>query len=137
MGNPVEIIETKNSTSGELSILIVGKSDETDALEQEVKFLGHISRVVSCYNDALKKINENSFDLIIMDMDLPKGDWCSTINGIREAAGDIHIITMTDNNSREIEQKAREQKVIYYIVKPFDIKEMRSIIDHVSKKKIG
>ncbi len=120
-----------------LSILIIDKQDDAGTLAQEVIFLGHSAQVVSNYKDALDKLKKNSFDLIIMDMGLPEGDWFSTVIWAREVAGEIHIITMTDNNSREIEELAREQKVIYYIVKPLDIKEMGSVIEHISKKKKG
>lgn len=137
MGSPLENIEAKKGASGELAILIVAKRDEAGILELEAEFMGHVSRIVFDYFEAISTARENSFDLIIMDMDFPKGDWLNTIKEIRDAAGDVHIITMTDNNSREIEQQAREQKVIYYIVKPLDMKEMRSVIYHVSKKKIG
>ena len=134
MGNPVERRGTENSIPERLSILIVDRQDEAGILEQEIGLLGHLSQVVFSYKDSFEKLKKNHFDLIIMDMDLQEGDWLSTVVWIREVLGNIHIITMTKNNRREIEELAREQKVIYYIVKPFDLKEMRSVIDHISKK---
>lgn len=137
MERPVEKIETEDRTSEGLSILIIDKMDESDLLKPELELLGHRLQVAFSYNGALEKVRNNIFDLIIMDMDLPEGDWFSTIVWIREIYENIHIITMTGNNSREIEELAREQRVIYYIIKPIDIKEMRSVIHHISKKKTG
>lgn len=137
MGSSVERREIETSVSGELSLLIVCNRDEAGTLDQETEYPGHLSQVVFSYNDALEKTKKFSFDLIILDMDLPEGDWFSTIAKFRELLGNIHIITMIENNSREIEQQAREQKVIYHIVKPVNSNEISSVIHHISKKRSG
>lgn len=136
MKSIVQIREPESSLPGQLSILIIESMEEAGPLEQEAAFMGHISTAVFSYRNAIKKIKENSFDLIIMNMDLQDGDWLSTLKTVRKMLGNVHIITMTGSNSREIEELAREHKVIYYIVKPLDIKEMSSVINHISMKKL-
>jgi hypothetical protein len=43
---------------------------------------------------------------------------------------------MTSKSSREIEREAREQRVIYYMIEPFDCSELKSILQNLKKRKI-
>ena len=79
----------------------------------------------------MQKISENQCDLIVMDIDLPDGNGTEMISRIRELVGDINIVTMTDSNNREREQGVRDQRVLYYAVKPLEFSEIRSILDHL------
>jgi response regulator of citrate/malate metabolism len=42
---------------------------------------------------------------------------------------------MTGYNSRELELEVRKQGVLYYMIKPFEIGDLRSLLDHISKKR--
>jgi len=119
-----------------LTVLLVDKREMSTVLEKDISRLGHKVVVAECYSEALQKVTEARCDLIVLDMNLPDGDGIEIISKIRELAGDVNVVTMTDTNSRDIEQRAREQRIIYHIVKPLEFNEVRSIIDHLSRKKI-
>ena len=53
----------------------------------------------------------------------------------KELCPDIGIVTMTNHKSRELEWKTRQQGIVYYMIKPFSIKAMKEILDHISKKR--
>ena len=46
----------------------------------------------------------------------------------------MEIITMTGRSSMDIEERTRRQGILYYMVKPIDLSELRSILDHMNKK---
>jgi len=118
-----------------LTVLIVDEREAGNILERDIAHLGHRVFLAECYSDALQKVSENHCDLIVMDIDLPDGNGIEIISRIRELVGDINIVTMTDSNNREMEQGVRDQRILYYAVKPLEFKEIHSIIDHLLSKK--
>lgn len=118
-----------------LSILIVDNKHVSSVLRKDIIGLGHIVTVADKYAKAVQMVKKNCFDLIIMDAELPDGDCASQICKIREIAGDVNIVTMISSNNRDIECILRKQRVIYYIIKPFDLIEITEIIEHISRKK--
>ncbi len=119
-----------------LHVLIVDDEDLAHALGKTIEQLGHKAEVAGCYKEALKKIAEVNFDLILLDMNLSNGDGIDFISEIRQSVEDLNIVAMTSDPNRELEQKLREQRVIYYMIKPFELDELRSIINHLSRRKI-
>ena len=107
-----------------------------DILWKRVEQLGHKVVVSQCQKEALQKITETNFDLILLDANRSNGNGINLIQEIRKLAGDVHIIAMAGDPSRELEQKLREQRIIYYMIKPFEFVELKSIINHLSERKI-
>jgi len=119
-----------------MDILIV--EDEVsvaEVIEQEIETLGHI--VDTTYNgkDAMKKLREKRFDLMLLDIYLPDCRGHELIPKFREAQPDIRIVTMTGYNTKELEMEVRQKGILYYMVKPFRIEEMKEILDYISKKR--
>ena len=119
----------------ELYILIIGNEEECSLLKKNITRPGHNVLMAESYSEAIKKVAETCFDLIVMDIDLPDWDGEEIISRIKEMVGEINIVTMTNNNNREREQRVRDQRILYYAVKPLEYNEIRSIIDHLSSKK--
>jgi DNA-binding response OmpR family regulator len=93
-------------------------------------------RVETAYTgqEALKKVRKKGFDLMLLDILLPDCKGSELIPKFREAQPDMRIVTITGYNTREMELEVRQQGVLYYMVKPFRTKEMKMILDHVSKQ---
>jgi YesN/AraC family two-component response regulator len=41
---------------------------------------------------------------------------------------------MTGYNSRELELNVRQQGIVYYMLKPFKMNEIKKLLDHISEK---
>ncbi len=52
------------------------------------------------------------------------------------AKSKVNIVAMTSVSNREMEQRVRVQGVIYYMIKPFEFDELRSIINHLARRKV-
>lgn len=91
--------------------------------------------------EGLKIINEGKlkYDLIILDLIMPKKDGISVLKELKK--GNIHpnIIVATSYNAPDTIRKVSEYGVNYYILKPFDLIELEDkILDtfNTSEKKI-
>jgi len=84
--------------------------------------------------DALGKVKQKKFDLILLDIFLPDGKGHRLIPQFKELWPDVGIVTMTGYNTREIEMEVREQGILYYMVKPFETKSLKELLDHISRK---
>ena len=78
---------------------------------------------------ALRKMEEDGFDLIISDIKMPEMDGIETVKKIRELLAKrrkppIPEIFITAYAKEEIYQKALELKAAGYIQKPFDVKTL-------------
>ena len=119
-----------------LKVLIVDDEQMGNVIGKSVEQLGHKVAVVKCYKEALQKIAETKFDLILWDINLSDGNGIDLIAEIRKSAGKVNIVAMTGDSNREMEQRARAQGIIYYMIKPFELNELRSIINHLARRKI-
>ncbi|MDY6987741.1 MAG: hypothetical protein SWQ30_06760 [Thermodesulfobacteriota bacterium] len=45
------------------------------------------------------------------------------------------IVTITGQNTRELELEVRKQGIAYFMTKPFEAQAMKQVIDHISRKK--
>ncbi len=82
--------------------------------------------------DALDKFQEHSFDLIVVDIQMPRMDGLELISAIRKTDPGIHILVLTGHAEFEYARKSIEYRVDGYILKPVDEDEL---IENL--KKIG
>jgi len=87
--------------------------------------------------DALERVKQRDFDIILMDIFLPDIHAYELIPQIKKFQPHASIVTMTDNNSRELELQVRKHGVIFYMVKPFSVTILKKILDHITEKKQG
>lgn len=91
---------------------------------------------VTTKKEALSKIEEDRFDMTLLDIMLPDGFGYDIIPEIKRLQPEINIITMTGYNTPEMEKTIREFGISYYMAKPVNLKELKHIIDHfVTKQK--
>ena len=86
--------------------------------------------------EALNRLGRSPFDLILLDIFLPDSQGDELIPQIRARCPGGHIVTMTGLSTRELEIRVRKQGIAYYMIKPFDLKHLKAIVDHIAKKKI-
>ena len=96
---------------------------------------GHNVDQAKTGKDALKKVSKKEFDLVLLDIFLPDIQGHELIPQLKKLCPETGIVTMTGYNSRELEMKVREQGVLYYMIKTFEMKDLQSLLDHVSQKR--
>jgi two-component system, cell cycle response regulator DivK len=80
---------------------------------------------------ALERLAESKFDLILLDMQLPKMDGIELLERIKKnpATADIPVIAVTAHAMKGSEEYFVEMGCVDYISKPIDIHRFRALID--------
>ena len=106
----------------------------TSVLTETIQRWGYRAENADTCKDALKKVKQKRFDLILLDIFLPDGEGHRLIPQFKELLPDVGIVTLTGHNTRELEMEVREQGILYYMVKPFETKSLKELLDHISHK---
>src|SRR5690606_18983608 len=80
---------------------------------------------------ALQLLQENDFDLVLMDCNMPVMDGYETTRRIREQAQwhDLPIIALTANAMEEDRQRCTEAGMNDYLVKPFKREDLQNMMN--------
>jgi CheY-like chemotaxis protein len=102
-----------------------------------IKVLGNMGHnIVHVQNgeQALNRLSRQRFDLILMDVEMPRMDGLETTRRIRRGdAGDRNrhtpIIAMTAHALTEFREKAKKSGMDEFVTKPVDFNSLREIIE--------
>ena len=84
------------------------------------------------------KNNLGNFDLILLDLIMPKKDGVSVLEEIKDLKGLPKIIVLTSYNTSEIIRKVSSLGVNYFMLKPFELPELeRKILECTDEVKKG
>jgi two-component system response regulator AtoC len=84
---------------------------------------------------AIKKLNQRSFDLILLDIQLPGMSGIEAITKLKEIDPSIIIITITAFGSKELAIDAIKRGAYDYFVKPFKMEEMEIVVKRSLERK--
>ncbi len=107
-----------------------------ETIKESIVKWGHNVQTSATGKDALAKLERKKFDLMLLDIFLPDCKGYELIPRFKKLWPEIAIVTITGFNTRELELQVRQQGIHYYMTKPFDIKVLKYILDHIAKKKI-
>ena len=116
-------------------ILLV-EDDET-LLDLIIEYLGENGYDVTTTNnakDALDLAYEQNFDLLILDVKLPKGDGFSLLSSLRELGVSAPSIFTTSLNTIDDLEKGYKSGCDDYLKKPFELKELLIRIQALLKR---
>ena len=107
------------------------------ALSERIETWTHTVEIVATSKKALEKLRQKEFHLMLLDIFLPDCMGHEMIPKFKEVWPDIKIVTMTGENSRELESRVRQEGVICYMIKSICSKSPKEILNHISKKLKG
>jgi DNA-binding NtrC family response regulator len=102
------------------SILVV--DDEATVREFLAEILGEAGHRVVCVErgeEALERLKEEHFDLVLTDMRLPGIDGLKVLEGVREGAPETAVVVITAYGSISGAVQAMKQGAFDYLSKPF------------------
>lgn len=79
--------------------------------------------------------NQDKIDLMILDLIMPKKDGIYVLNQMKNRGINKNVIVATSYNAAEVIREVSEFGVNYYILKPFDLEDLKSRIYDVANKK--
>jgi len=120
-----------------MNVLLVEDEDTVaEVVMEAMKSWGQKVVWVTSKKEAAAKIAESYFDMVLLDIMLPDGYGYEIIPDIKRARPDVNIITMTGYNTLEMERTVRSYGITYYLSKPVNLDEFKTIVDHIEGKRV-
>ena len=112
-------------TAGQKRILIVDDDDEIrELLEFDVRSSGYFVDTAKDGLEGLNKALNNTYDLILLDVMMPKMNGFDVCKNIRNAKLSIPILMLTAKGTIEDKTSGFDCGADDYLVKPFDVQEV-------------
>ncbi len=108
-------------------IHILWTDDEIDLLKPYVLYLEEKDyRITTCSNgtDAVKLVEENDFDLIFLDENMPGISGLETLEKIKAIKPSIPVVMITKSEEEDIMDEALGGKISDYLIKPVNPKQI-------------
>ena len=110
----------------------------TEMVKEYFKNNSKIEVTHCCYDgiDGIKAIKEKegSYDIILLDLIMPKKDGLGVLEELKQNNISKNIIVETSYNSPDVIRKVSEYGVNYYILKPFELDDLERRILEVFKQ---
>ena len=92
-----------------------------DVLKEYLVMEGHSVTAVENGSRAYEQFRFNKFDIVLLDINMPKMDGIETVKAIRECNPDIPVILISGQDDRDIIDEAMKNRASDYFKKPLDI----------------
>ncbi|MDK2920500.1 MAG: two-component system, sensor histidine kinase [Desulfonauticus sp.] len=131
-----EKLSLKRTTKENYKILLADDSLDNRILMTEVfKILGQDNFIVVENGEEVLNLlqRDNHFDLIFLDIEMPKLNGLECTKKIRDLGVKVPIVIITGHVLEEIKEKAFQLGVNFFLTKPFDLKDIENIFKQVKK----
>ena len=126
----------RNSPMKKLSILVVedGKSQREmlrDFLREEEYDVSEASNG----DKALRQVEENYFDLLLLDYKMPGMDGMEVLEEVKRISPEIDVVMMTAYGTIETAVECMKAGAADYIIKPIELLELLILIERISERR--
>ena len=122
-------------TAGTPSILLV--DDDVNILDTAKDILEEAQYVITTASNgaqAIEKLDQNEFNVVIVDFQLPDATGLELARKVRERSDHTCVILMTGHASLEMAVKAIQEAVYDYLIKPVDPSQLKRAIEKAIEK---
>jgi DNA-binding NtrC family response regulator len=118
----VQVSENSGKSS---SILIVDDNREIgDILYEKLESIGYHCYVAGSAQDALAKLGERPFDILLLDVKLPGKSGIDLLKDLKSYWADTAVIVISAVDDLDTVSQARKLWPCDYIIKPFNLNEV-------------
>jgi DNA-binding NtrC family response regulator len=107
------------------------------ALKEAISRVGFQAVLSGDGQDALQKLNQSSFSLIVTDMKMPKMDGLSLLKEIRRRIGNVPILVITGFGTIQDAVEVMKEGASDYLLKPFSFEalmaKIRSLMERIQQ----
>jgi len=119
-----------------IKVLLVDDEEEfTEILSERMKTRGFDVDVTNSGLNALEKVNEKSYDVIVLDLYMPGMDGIDTLKHLVEQNPDLQIIFLTGQATLEKGIEAVKLGAVDFMEKPVDIDILIAKINDAKSEK--
>ncbi len=99
--------------------------------------LGYEVEVFTKSSDAMARIEEQDFDIVITDLKMEGVDGMQFLTAVKEKSPDTEVIVITGFATMETAKESFQKGVFDFVAKPFKISEIREVVKKAEKKRKG
>jgi DNA-binding NtrC family response regulator len=114
-------------------LIIDDEKDFLDIIAERIHARGMDVSTTTSAEDAIHMVEEESFDVVIMDFMMPGMNGFQTLKAIKEKKPKVHIILLTGNVLEEMRIEAKNIGVLDVIEKPPDLQDLIQKIKKAKK----
>ena len=118
-------------------IKILWADDEIDLLKPHIMFLESKNyKVTTCRSgmEAVEKIDQENFDIVFLDENMPGLTGLETLTEIKEKRADVPVVMITKSEEEYIMEEAIGSKIADYLIKPVNphqiLLSLKKNLDH-------
>ena len=117
-----------------LSVLVVEDEETTRKLCAEVaESCGMKTLVSGTVEDALRRLETNSVDIIVTDLILPPSSGLELLKLVHEMYPQIAVIVLTQYGTIDSAVTATRMGAVDYVTKPFHVEDLRGRLERVAR----
>ncbi len=121
---------------GEKVLLVDDEEDFIEALGERMENRGMKVSTTTSAKDAIKKVKEESYDAIVLDLQMPEMDGIEALKAIKKINPDMQVILLTGHATVEKGIEAMKLGAMDLIEKPADIETIAKKIKKAQAKKM-
>ncbi|HXN15177.1 MAG TPA: response regulator [Usitatibacter sp.] len=107
------------------------------AAQQGLRLEGYVVDWVRDGRQAELAIVNGVYDLVLLDLGLPRRDGLSVLRGLRDKGSDIPVVIITARDAIADRVAGLDAGADDYLVKPFDLEELAARVRAVSRRRAG
>ena len=117
-------------------LLVDDEGEFLEALSQRMTSRGMEVTTTTSAREAIKKVEEGSFDAVILDLMMPEMDGLEVLQTLKKKKPDIQVILLTGHASVAKGIEAMKLGAMDFLEKPAEIKELTEKIKKAQAKKM-
>jgi DNA-binding response OmpR family regulator len=107
------------------------------SLGQGLRRLGYAVDVAPDGEEGLRRAEDDEYDVIILDLMLPKLDGLSVLKRLRDAGGEAHVLILTARDTVDDRVRGLQAGADDFLVKPFAFAELVARIQALVRRRHG
>jgi DNA-binding NtrC family response regulator len=120
--------------SGREVLIVEDEMRLRNMLNQALKEMGFNATLAPSAESAAKLLAQRSFDIMMLDLNLPGMDGIEFLEGVRERHKDIQVIILTGFGDLEAAKKAIHLDVVEFLTKPCALGKLEHALDRARKR---
>jgi DNA-binding NtrC family response regulator len=110
-------------------VLLVDDEEELVATIQErLEMRGMLAEAVTTGHDALERIQQTRFDVVVVDLKMPGLGGIETVDAIRKQQPEVHVLLITGHGAGHGELEELTGRGYRILLKPFRIDRLVAMI---------
>jgi DNA-binding NtrC family response regulator len=117
-------------------LIIDDEGDFLEALSERLRIRGMDVSTTTSPKEALKKIDEESYDAIILDFQMPEMDGLEALKEMKKKNPDLQVILLTGHATVERGVEALKSGALDFVEKPIDLESLAKKIKEAKAEKM-